>query len=153
MISQRDGDLFTSGARTLVNPVNCVGVSGKGLAREFKKRFPQGDRFYRNSCIDGSLKLGRPVLWTGPTTSAAANQWVVYFPTKGHWRDSSKLANIQEGLRHLRLMCQMGHVPGPIAMPALGCGNGSLDFDDVRPLIVAALDGLLIDVLLYAPME
>ena len=34
------GNIFESKASTIVNTVNCVGVMGKGIALEFKKRYP-----------------------------------------------------------------------------------------------------------------
>src|SRR5215218_6932182 len=56
----RTGDLFTSSAHTLVNPVNTVGVMGAGLAAEFRRRFPDLDADYRRRCAAGQVRLGQP---------------------------------------------------------------------------------------------
>ena len=40
MVKVLIGDLFASKAQTIVNTVNCVGIMGKGIALEFKNRFP-----------------------------------------------------------------------------------------------------------------
>ena len=50
MLHFMTGDIFDSPAHTLVNPVNCVGVMGAGLALEFKKRFPQEFKNYVQFC-------------------------------------------------------------------------------------------------------
>ena len=50
MIHFVQGDLFASGCEALVNPVNCVGVMGKGLALQFRRRFPANFAAYRDSC-------------------------------------------------------------------------------------------------------
>src|SRR5699024_9541376 len=34
------GNIFDSKCSTLVNTVNCVGVMGKGIALDFKKKYP-----------------------------------------------------------------------------------------------------------------
>lgn len=147
MIEISRGDLFKSDARTLVNPVNCVGTSGKGLAKEFKRRFPRGDLFYRNVCISGQLRIGEPVVWETPALS------IVYFPTKDHWRHPSRLEYIEMGLARLRGMIAWGEIKESMAMPALGCGNGGLSFADVEPLIRWKLGDLKLDIQLFAPVE
>src|SRR5262245_32555101 len=92
-----EGDLFASSAQTWVNTVNTVGVMGKGVALEFKKRFPTMYEDYLRRCARGEVKLGRPYLFrqlVGP--------WIVNFPTKGHWRAVSRLSDIVDGLDYLK---------------------------------------------------
>src|SRR5437764_10708247 len=90
------GDLFDSKAQTLVNTVNCVGIMGKGVALEFKNRFPEMYRDYVERCRGGAVKLGRPYLYRRLT-----EPWILNFPTKDHWRSVSKLADIVRGLQFL----------------------------------------------------
>ena len=54
------GNLFESTAQTLVNTVNCVGIMGKGIAQEFKKRYPEMFKDYKGLCDRGAVQLGRP---------------------------------------------------------------------------------------------
>ena len=75
------GDLFESGAQTLVNTVNCVGVMGKGIALEFKKRFPDMFEDYVARCKQSEVSLGQPYLY-----KSLALPWILNFPTKDHWR-------------------------------------------------------------------
>lgn len=139
------GDLFTSRAQTLVNTVNCVGVMGKGVALEFKKRWPVMFADYQRRCEHKQVRLGEPYCYTRDLDISIIN-----FPTKDHWRSSSRIADVEQGLDYL-----VAHVGEwgvtSLAMPPLGCGNGGLEWSEVGPLIYQKLRGLPIDVELYAP--
>jgi O-acetyl-ADP-ribose deacetylase (regulator of RNase III) len=149
MIKIVHGDLFESKATVLVNPVNCVGVSGKGLAKEFAKRFPKQQKLYEKACRNDDLNIGDIFLIeTGETAPAR----LVYFPTKEHWRDKSRITWITRGLKALRENLLVVEVES-IAVPALGCGNGGLAWEPVKDAIVDYLADLPIDVMLYGPME
>ena len=135
MISYVAGDLFESRAQVLTNTVNCVGVMGKGIALEFKKRYPSLFREYAARCTRGEMRIGEPWLWEN------AEVQILNFPTKRHWRTPSRLDDIEAGLKWL---AEHYGVLGiyTIAMPALGCGNGGLSWDAVRPLMETHLGGL-----------
>jgi len=143
----RKGDLFESGAQTLVNTVNTVGVMGKGVALEFKRRFPEMFADYQRRCHAGEVRLGEPYLWRG-----LIEPWVVNFPTKDHWRSVSRLADIERGLTYLA-----GHIAewdvASLAVPPLGAGSGGLDWATVGPTIYRHLERLPIPVILYAPYQ
>lgn len=139
------GDLFASEAQTLVNTVNCVGVMGKGVALEFKKRFPRMARDYADRCARNQVRLGEPYLYSDDSGARIVN-----FPTKGHWRSPSRLADIEQGLDYLAAHAAEWDITS-LALPPLGCGNGGLAWSEVGPLIYAKLGGLPIDVEVYAP--
>lgn len=139
------GDLFASGAETLVNTVNCVGVMGKGVALEFKRRYPQMARDYEERCARGEVRLGEPYLYTD-----MAGASIVNFPTKGHWRSTSRLVDVEQGLDHLVAHAEAWNITS-IAVPPLGCGNGGLSWTEVGPLIYAKLHRLGATVKVYAP--
>lgn len=141
------GDLFESGAQTLVNTVNCVGVMGKGIALQAKKRFPAMYEDYVRRCDTGDVQLGSPYLW-----KPLVPPWVLNFPTKDHWRSVAKLDDIIEGLDYLALH----HVEWGIeslAVPPLGCGEGKLDWSIVGPTLYRMLSKLDAEVELYAPFN
>ena len=139
------GDLFTSEAQTLVNTVNCVGVMGKGVAFEFKKRFPSLFEDYAERCERRQVRLGEPYMYRG-----AGGKLVVNFPTKDHWRSPSRLADIESGLDYfLKHYAEWGVTS--IAFPPLGCGNGGLEWAEVGPLVYGKLHRLPINVEIYAP--
>jgi O-acetyl-ADP-ribose deacetylase (regulator of RNase III) len=137
------GDIFKSPAQVLTNTVNCVGVMGKGVALEFKNRYPQMFGDYKSKCDEGKVKPGQPYLWEDESTQ------VLNFPTKRHWRDSSLLQDIEDGLKHLASSYEQMGIQS-IAMPALGCGLGGLKWSEVQPLIVKHLGALPdLDVYVY----
>ena len=146
------GDILQAKADALVNPVNCVGVMGAGLAKQFKERWPAMCEDYRKAC-DYTFGLGNLHVWVDPET----DQGIINLPTKNHWRDAADLEAIKASLLQLRQF--IGHVNTvnlkpihTIAIPALGCGLGGLDWDDVRPEIVNALSYIPdLDVYLHEP--
>jgi O-acetyl-ADP-ribose deacetylase (regulator of RNase III) len=141
----RTGDLFASGADTLVNPVNTTGVMGAGLAAEFRRRFPDLDGDYRHRCAAGQLRLGQPYLYR-----TAAGIQVINFPTKGQWRQPSQLADLDQGLSYLAAHADQWQL-GSLAVPALGAGLGGLAWEQTGPLLYRHLHHLGVPVLLYAP--
>jgi O-acetyl-ADP-ribose deacetylase (regulator of RNase III) len=145
MFKARIGDIFASRAHTLVNAVNCVGVMGKGVAFEFKKRFPEMFADYAARCERGEVKLGRPYLYQDPSGAGIVN-----FPTKSHWRAASRLSDIERGLGYFAAHVKDWGITS-VAFPALGCGNGGLEWAKVGPLLHAKLHDLNIDVEVYAP--
>ena len=139
------GDLFASRAQTLVNTVNCVGVMGKGVALEFKKRFPGMFDDYVARCERKQVLLGEPYLYRD-----LAGTMVVNFPTKEHWRSPSRLADIERGLVYF-VEHYAGWGVSSVAFPPLGCGNGGLEWAEVGPVIHGKLRNLPIAVEVYAP--
>src|SRR5262245_22432262 len=90
------GDLFEADAQTLVNTVNCVGVMGKGVALEFKRRFPDMFEDYKRRCERHEVKLGYPYLFR-----SLLPPFVLNFPTKDDWRSPARISDIVAGLEHL----------------------------------------------------
>jgi uncharacterized protein YwgA/O-acetyl-ADP-ribose deacetylase (regulator of RNase III) len=145
MISVRIGDMFESPAQTLVNTVNCVGIMGKGIALEFKQRFPDMYDDYVRRCKDREVKLGRPYLYKRLTLP-----WILNFPTKDHWRSVSRLQDIVEGLQYLCANYRRWGITS-LAVPPLGCGHGQLEWRVVGPTLYRHLRSLDIVVDLFAP--
>jgi len=133
---------MTSSSQTVVNTVNTVGVMGKGLAAAFKERFPSMFLEYKKVCSDNKLLPGGSWLWKGH------DQWVLNFATKKHWRNPSKLEYVREGLDEFRTKYEQYGIR-EIAFPRLGCGNGGLDWNVVKPLMVDKLHDLPISVFIH----
>ncbi|MDQ2743776.1 MAG: macro domain-containing protein, partial [Chloroflexota bacterium] len=144
MVELVRGDIFQSRAQTLVNTVNTVGVMGKGVALEFRKRFHPMYEDYVRRCARGEVRLGQPYLYAGETTP-----WVLNFPTKDHWRSVSHLDDIVAGLQHLERHYREWGITS-LAVPPLGCGNGQLEWQVVEPVLRHYLQRLDIPVELYA---
>ncbi|MGO9082611.1 MAG: macro domain-containing protein [Streptosporangiaceae bacterium] len=133
----------------LVNTVNTVGVMGKGIALQFKQAYPDNFRAYEAACRRGGVQLGQ--MFVVETGLLGQPRLIINFPTKKHWRARSKLSDIKAGLTDLRRVISEYAITS-IALPPLGCGNGGLDWRDVRPLITEALGDVPgVDVVVYPP--
>lgn len=143
MITYIEGDLFTSPADVLVNTVNTVGVMGKGIAKEFKKYYPEMFERYQEMCESGEFDIGKLFYYPGLGKS------VLNFPTKKHWRSPSHVEYIERGLeKFVNEYDRLGITS--IAFPQLGCGNGELDWEvQVKPLMKAYLGPLPIRIYIH----
>lgn len=139
------GNLFESKAKTLVNTINCVGVMGKGIALEFKKRFPDMFDEYVAMCESGIVQPGKPYVYQDLNGTSILN-----FPTKDHWRSPSTLSYIVSGLTWFTEHYSEYGITS-IAFPPLGCGNGGLTWDVVGPVMYDHLKDLPIEIEVYAP--
>lgn len=122
------GNIFNSDCEFLVNPVNCVGVMGKGLALEFKNKYPLNFEIYKKACDNASFNIGNLLI------VPVDNKFIVNFPTKKHWRNKSDLEFIKIGLEELKVAIKDFNIKS-IALPKLGCGLGGLDWNEVFDLI------------------
>ena len=142
MLTYRRTSLFESSAQTLVNTVNCVGVMGKGIAREFKDREPDMFSAYKRVCDQKLLAPGKLWLWRG------TDFWTLNFPTKMHWRSPSKLEWVEAGLDKFVNSYEAAGIR-EISFPRLGCGNGGLEWDEVRPMMERYLSRLPIQIYIH----
>ena len=139
MIETRYHDIFTLPVETLVNPVNCKGAMGKGLALQFKHRFLGMNQAYQNACRNQSLRPGQCLLYE---TGQEKPKSIVLFPTKDHWQHPSKLDYIDQGMQGLVTLIH-SHDIRSIAIPPLGCGLGGLDYKmEVGPLLLHHLQAI-----------
>ena len=145
MIDIKIDNLFNSKCETLINTVNCVGVMGKGIALEFKKKYPQMYEEYVEKCKKNQVKPGIPYYYHDLFGNSIIN-----FPTKDHWRSSSRIEYIVSGLDWIINNYKKIGITS-IAIPPLGCGNGGLDWKQVGPIIYNKLKNLPIRIELYAP--
>lgn len=145
MIEIAQGDLFAADVQALVNAVNCRGVMGAGLALQFKHRFPAYFEDYRRACAEGRVTPGAVHVFRLPDA-----HWILSVPTKRHWRSRSRLQDVRSGVTALVAAID-AHGIESIAIPALGCGLGGLDWEVVRPIIEAALAPAQTRALLFAP--
>ncbi len=144
----------------VVNPVNCIGVAGRGLALAFRERYRDWYLAYKDACNKKLLRPGWLHVWERPTeisemccedlTKPRFPSTFIDFPTKCHWRDPSRIEYIENGLLALRGFLQ-GRGRVTVNVPSLGVGNGGLDWGEVKPLIVSHLSGLVAEIRLYEP--
>lgn len=160
-----DGDMFFSGMQTLTVSVNLQGIMGKGLASRAKYQFPDVYVVYQDACRAKRVTATKPYLYkregsleeeltdlTTPHATPNAIKWFLLFATKRKWRDNSRIEDIEGGLRWFRDHFEAEGVQS-IAMPALGCGLGGLEWSQVGPVMCHYLHDLGIQVAIYLPRE
>ncbi len=164
-ISLIDGDMFFSTMQTLTISVNLRGVMGKGLASRAKYQFPDVYVIYEDACRARKITARKPYLYKRetsldqeladsslPLSTSNAVKWFLLFATKRHWRENSRLDDIEGGLDWVRSNFEEEGIQS-LAMPALGCGLGNLGWADVGPLMCRYLHGIGIQVAIYLPRE
>lgn len=152
MIEWKTGNLFDSKCNVWVNTVNCEGVMGKGIALEFKKRFPNMFNTYKEWCKNGDLKEGGDwLMWINMANIFSGINYpthVICFATKEAWRNKSKIEWIERGLKSISEYKWSPNTS--IAFPKLGCNNGGLDWiTQVKPLMIKHLEPLKIKCEIY----
>lgn len=146
-IKRGTGNLLQADVDALVNTVNTVGVMGKGLALQFKKAFPDNFAAYEHACKADKMEVGKVHIFR----RLISPKFIVNFPTKKHWRQPSKIEYIRDGLDDLIAQIGRLHISS-LAIPPLGCGNGGLNWAQVRELILDAFESIPeVRVLLFEP--
>jgi O-acetyl-ADP-ribose deacetylase (regulator of RNase III) len=149
MLQITSGDILAADTEALVNTVNCVGVMGRGIALQFRKAYPENNAVYEQACKQGALRPG--IMLVHDLGTFTNPRYIINFPTKRHWKDKSRLADIELGLEALIAEVRRRDIRS-IAIPPLGCGLGGLDWAEVRPRIETAFAPLnTVQVLIYEP--
>lgn len=148
MITYTTGNIFDSGAECLVNTVNCEGYMGKGIAYQFKLRYPENNKDYVRACKSGELRIGTIHWFTED------GKLIVNFPTKNKWREKSQMSYVEGGLDLLVELIKDKEVKS-IAIPPLGCGNGGLVWGEVKQVVEKKLNPIIgkCDITVYEPSK
>lgn len=145
------GNLLEAQTEALVNTVNTVGVMGKGIALQFKERFPVNFKVYADACKKGEMQVGKMLLVKEHTLNG--EKIVINFPTKTEWFRKSQYSYVEEGLKDLANVIAK-HKIKSIAIPPLGCGNGGLKWEKVKPLMDKYLGHLTnVSIQIYEPND
>jgi O-acetyl-ADP-ribose deacetylase (regulator of RNase III) len=120
MIEIKVGNIFTSNYQTLVNTINTKGVMGRGIAYEFRLRYPEMFRKYVELCEKQLIKIGK--LWLYEVNQ---NKYILNFPTKDHWKDPSKIDYLKQGLQKFVDTYKTKSITS-IAFPILGSDQGGI---------------------------
>ena len=149
MIRFLSGNLLESNAYALINTVNAVGVMGKGIALQLKKEFPYNYVIYREACLKHELKIGQ-LLTVADSSLLLGERLIINFPTKTHWRLPSEYSYIDKGLQALVELITEMEIKS-LALPALGCSNGGLDWTRVKEMICQYFEQLNATIEVYEP--
>lgn len=143
-IQQIDGNIFNSKCQTIVNPVNCVGVMGGGIATVYKLRYPEMYKEYKALCDSQELTPGTLLLYNKQDNAP----WLLNFATKQHWENPSKLEWIEAGLQEF-VNTYKGKGITSVAFPLLGTHLGGLDTAAIQQLMDTYLSQCDINVEIY----
>lgn len=149
MIKFKTGNILSDQSQAIVNTVNCVGVMGKGLALQYKKAFPDNFKQYKSACDKKEVILGK--MFITRYEDILESKFIINFPTKNHWKGSSKIEYIEDGLKDLSNQIRNLGVTS-VAVPPLGAGLGGLDWELVKSKIIETLSLIEnIEVVVYEP--
>lgn len=147
MITFTSGNMLETPADIRINSVNCVGVMGAGVALAFKTKYPEMYRDYQKACKEGRVIQGKLHVWKN-----LSGEWIINFPTKRHYKEPSRYEDIKEGLIALHdYLLNKGRVR--VALPALGCGHGGLDWERVKIMIEEHLGDLEATFIVFEPSD
>jgi O-acetyl-ADP-ribose deacetylase (regulator of RNase III) len=147
MIGFIKGDILLAQTQAIVNPVNTVGVMGKGLALAFKNKYPNMYETYKHMRIDKKFNIG--TLYIYKTDSIP--EYIINLPTKTEFRLPSRLDYIEQGVYKLAQYIRHKNIRS-ITIPALGCGCGKLRWTDVQEILITILQPLTdVDIQIILP--
>ncbi len=151
MITFKTGNIFEEDIEAIVNTVNCIGIMGRGIALQFKKKYPANFKAYAEAAKHNEIIPGKMFVFENNKNSSP--KYIINFPTKRHWRDKSRISDIQSGLHALAKTIQKEKIQS-IAIPPLGCGLGGLNWGEVRQLILNTFEKLPdINIIVFEPSE
>src|SRR5687768_5990734 len=128
-ISFVKGDVFAhDGLTAYAHGCNCAGAMGRGIAVEFRRRYPTMYKEYKARCQRGEFVLGDVFVWTeGGTT-------VYNLGTQRTWRVKAELGAIEKAVREMVRLAETTGV-ARIGLPRIGAGHGALAWPDVQSLL------------------
>ena len=147
ILTEVTGDMFFSEAHCLVCPVNTVGTMGKGLAKAFALKAPGLLKAYREACRRGKLNVETPWIY-----KPSSDRWFVCIATKKHWRNPSEMEWLESSLMYLRDHWEDLGIKS-LCIPPIGCGEGGLDWREVKSLIYKYLDSSQLAVEIWTPKD
>lgn len=149
MINFVEGNLLESQTEALVNTVNTVGIMGKGIALQFKNAFPYNYKVYKAACEAKTFHIGDLII-TEEESLLYGRKIIIDLPTKTDWRKPSEYSYIETGLKALAHAINEKQIKS-ISIPALGSGNGGLNWDKVKMLMENHLAELSCAISIYQP--
>ena len=147
MINFTSGNILESQSEAIVNTVNCEGFMGKGIAYQFKVKFPENNIEYAKLCRNNQFNIGDIFLFKED------EKIILNFPTKDKWRKKSEYDFIKKGLITLKEKIISNNI-NSVSIPPLGCGNGGLKWDIVKEMILDSLKEISneTEILIYEPL-
>jgi O-acetyl-ADP-ribose deacetylase (regulator of RNase III) len=150
MIKYKVGNILSEDVEAIVNTVNCVGIMGRGLALQYKNKYPKNFKEYEIACKKEIVKPGKMFVYQ--TCQLFNPKYIINFPTKRHWKGKSKIEDIENGLDDLVRVIKKLHIKS-IAIPPLGSGLGGLEWNLVKQRIEEKLSIIDCSIIIFEPLE
>lgn len=142
------GDMFGyPGLEAWSHGCNCAGAMGKGIAVEFRKRFPRMYEAYQLRCRDGRFSLGDVFLWEEPSAPAVFN-----LATQRTWRTRAELWAIEASVKAMAGIAEDRKM-SRIGLPRIGAGLGGLDWIDVRKVLAEVGEATPVEFVVFEGFE
>lgn len=136
------GDLFRAGLSALAHGCNCAGAMGKGIAVEFRTRFPAMYAEYKRRCNDGRFQLGDVFVWN-------ENGLTIFnLGTQKTWRTKARMSDVETACRRMVKLAEEGGV-ARVGVPRIGAGLGGLDWAAVREMLTKLGDETKIELVVF----
>ena len=120
------GDLFKClEVKAYAQGVNLAGAMGKGIALEFKARWPEMYEDYKWRCRTGVLRLGDALVWHTPVVT------IFNLGTQASWKVGATLPAVKLALSRMVTLAEKLEVKR-VALPQIGAGLGGLPWKDIR---------------------
>lgn len=129
-----NGDIFAlQDVQGYAHGCNCVGAMGKGIALQFKQKYPDMYMEYKKKCSSGEYVLGDVFEYV------AGNVHIYNLATQRSWKTRAEIEAVRSSLRRMLELAQSRSVHS-IALPKIGAGLGGLKWEDVKAEINAAAE-------------
>lgn len=123
------GDIFKiDGVKNYAHGCNCAGAMGKGIAIQFKKRFPIMYKRYKELCDSGAFSLGDVFLYD------YGSGYVFNLGTQISWKTKAEIKAIEQCLEKMLAIAVDKRI-SKIGLPKIGSGLGGLNWLDVKEVI------------------
>ena len=107
---------------------------GKGIAVEFKRRWPGMYSLYKEKCETGEFDCGDLFAWQDP----ASGRQIFNLGTQKTWRTKATLPAIKASLRKAATYAEQAGIK-TVCLPMIGAGLGGLTPEDVKHLMTELL--------------
>ncbi len=142
-VIERRGDLFKAPVPALAHGCNCAGAMGRGVALEFRKRWPDMFERYRELCRRGEFQPGDLFVWT------TESRVIFNLGTQRSWRTKATPEAITRAVEQMVDYARR-HDVREIAMPRIGAGLGGMRWHDVRGILEEVIPDELAVIVYYS---
>lgn len=142
---ERKGNIFDADDLDgLAHGVNCQGVMGAGIAKDFRLRWPVMYKGYRSLAEEGSLYPGKVFPYQSPEGRTIYN-----LCSQDRPGPDAKLRWVAQSVATMLDYAEDNQVRR-IGIPRIGCGIGGLEWIDVRLILELLANESSVDLVAFS---